>query len=162
MLTSRGLLLVLTMLNLSQVPSMMGEQRWAILLTFPKPMPVRHDAIVFPKFFTTNKTLDLPYLPYDPTRAPLGKNRSLLEQGSLCFQINGPEKCINLTARALGMFNEHRGGWVSTIQDTSNADITITNWTFWQEAIWVNGTFLPPNFSDKERPPPPTKNSPSL
>ena len=54
-------------------------------------MPVRHDAIVFPKFFTTNKTVDLPYLTYDPTRAPLGENHSLLEQGSLCFQINGPE-----------------------------------------------------------------------
>ena len=67
MLTSRGLFLILTMLNLSQVPSIMGEQRWAILSAFPKPMPVRHDAIVFPKFFTTNKTVDLPYLPYDPT-----------------------------------------------------------------------------------------------
>jgi hypothetical protein len=33
-----------------------------------------------------------------------------------------------------------------------NAVITFTNRTFWQEAIWVNGTFLPPNFSDKERP----------
>ena len=91
MLTSRGLFLILTMLNLSQVPSIMGEQRWAILSTFPKPMPVRYDAIVFPKFFTTDKTVDLPYLPYDPTRAPLGENHSLLEQGSLCFQINGPE-----------------------------------------------------------------------
>ena len=152
MLTSRGLFLILTMLNLSQVPSIMGEQRWAILSTFPKPMPVRHDAIVFPKFFTTNKTVDLPYLPYDPTRAPLGENRSLLEQGSLCFQINGPGNCFNLTARALGKFNEHRGGWVSTTQDTSNVDITFTNRTFWQEVNWVNGTFLPPNFSDKERP----------
>jgi hypothetical protein len=76
----------------------MGKKRWAILSTFPKPMPVRHDAIVFPNFFTTNKTVDLPYLPYDPTRAPLGENHSLLEQDSLCFQINGPGKCINLTA----------------------------------------------------------------
>jgi hypothetical protein len=41
---------------------------------------------------------------------------------------------------------------VSTTKDISNADITFTNRTFWQEAIWVNGTFLPPNFSDKERP----------
>ena len=68
MLTSRGLFLILTMLNLSQVPSIMGEQRWAILSAFLKPIPVRHDAIVFPKFFTTDKTVDLPYLPYDPTR----------------------------------------------------------------------------------------------
>ena len=91
MLTSPGLFLILTMLNLSQVPSIMGEQICAILSTFPKPMSVRHDTIVFPKFFTTNKTVDLPYLTYDPTRAPLGENHSLLEQGSLCFQINGPE-----------------------------------------------------------------------
>ena len=50
-------------------------------------MPVRHDAIVFPKFFTTNKKLDLPYLPFDPLRVLLGENRSLQEQGSLCFQL---------------------------------------------------------------------------
>ena len=61
------------------VPSILGEYRWAILSAFPKPVPVRHDAVVFPKFFTTNKTLELPYLPYDPTRAPLGESRSLLE-----------------------------------------------------------------------------------
>ena len=41
---------------------------------------------------------------------------------------------------------------MSTTQDTSNVDITFTNRTFWQEAIWVNGTFVPPNFSDKECP----------
>ena len=50
------------------------------------------------------------------------------------------------------MFNKHRGGLGSTTQDTSNADITITNRTFWQDAIWANGTFLPPNFSNKECP----------
>jgi hypothetical protein len=77
---------------------MMGEQRWAILSPFSKPMTVSHDAIVFPKFITANKTVDLPYLPYDPTRAPLGENRSLLEQGSLCLKINGPGNYINLTA----------------------------------------------------------------
>ena len=85
MLTSRGLFLILTMLNLSQVPSIMGEQRWAILSTFPKPMPVRHDAIVFPKFFTTNKTVDLPYLPYDPTRAPLGEKSLFTRTGFFMF-----------------------------------------------------------------------------
>jgi hypothetical protein len=86
MLTCRGLLLILTMLNLSQVPSMMGKQRWVILSAFPKPMPVCHDAIVFLKFFTTNKKLDLPYLPFDPLWVPLGENHPLQEQGSLCFQ----------------------------------------------------------------------------
>ena len=41
---------------------------------------------------------------------------------------------------------------MSTTQDTSNVEITFTNRTFWHEVNWVNGTFLPPNFSDKERP----------
>jgi hypothetical protein len=41
---------------------------------------------------------------------------------------------------------------VNTTQDTSNLDITFINQTFWQKVIWVNGTFLPPNFSDKEHP----------
>jgi hypothetical protein len=77
MLTSRGLLLILTTLNLSQVPSIMGEQRWAILSAFPKPMPVGHHAVVFPKFFTTNKKLDLPYLSFDPLWVLLGENCSL-------------------------------------------------------------------------------------
>ena len=87
------------MLNLSQVPSIMGEQRWAILSAFPKTMPVRHDAIVFPKFFTTNKKLDLPYLPIDPLRVPLGENHSLQEQGSLCFQFSQKGDCIQLSIR---------------------------------------------------------------
>lgn len=41
---------------------------------------------------------------------------------------------------------------MSTTQDTSNVEITFTNRTFWHEVNWVNGTFLPPNFSDKKRP----------
>ena len=56
MLTSRGLFLILTMLNLSQVPSIMGEQICAILSTFPKPMSVRHDTIVF-QIFQISKIL---------------------------------------------------------------------------------------------------------
>ena len=134
------------------VPSIFGEYRWAILSAFPKPMPVRHNTAVFPKFFTTNKTLGLPYLPFDPIWAPLGEKRSLRERGSLCFQIYELGNCIRLTSRALGMFFKYRGGVVKITQDTSNRDITLTNRTFWHEATWVNGTFLPPNFSDKERP----------
>jgi hypothetical protein len=79
----------------------MGKQRWAILSAFPKPMPVCHDAVVFPKFFATNKKLDLPYLPFDPLRVPLGENRSLQEQGSLCFQFSQKEDCIQLSIRML-------------------------------------------------------------
>lgn len=134
------------------VPSILGEYRWAILFVCSKPIPVRHDAVVFPKFLTTDKTLELPYLPFDPTQAPLGENRSLSEQGSLCFQIDGTGGCIKLTGRALGMFDAQTGGRVRLTQDASNPKVTITNMTFWQEAIWVNGTFLSRNVTDRERP----------
>ena len=144
--------LVLLLPLLIWVPSIFGEYRWAILSAFPKPMPVHHNTAVFPKFFTTNKTLGLPYLPFDPIWAPLGEKRSLRERGSFCFQIYELGNCIRLTSRALGMFFKYRGGVVKITQDTSNRDITLTNRTFWHETTWVNGTFLPPNFSDKERP----------
>jgi hypothetical protein len=85
---------------------MMGEQRWAILSAFPKAMPVCHDAIVFPKFFTTNKKLDLPYLPFDPLRVPLGENCSLQEQGSLCLQLSQRGDCIQLSIHMLGSFKD--------------------------------------------------------
>jgi hypothetical protein len=69
-------------------------------------MPVRHDAIVFPKFFTTNKKLDLPYLPFDPLRVLLGENRSLQEQGSLCFQLPQKGDSIQLSICMLGSFKD--------------------------------------------------------
>ena len=134
------------------VPSILGEYRWAILSAFPKPMPVRHDAVVFPKFFTTNKSLDLPYIPYDPTWTPLRENRSLPEQGSLCFQFDQRGDCIQLTNLALGWFYGKRTEWVNIRQENVGGNRTDFNYTLLQEAIWINGTFLSPNCIDRERP----------
>ena len=50
------------------------------------------------------------------------------------------------------MFDKQRGGWLNRTQDTSDPDKTVTKRAFWQEAIWINGTFLSPNFLNKERP----------
>lgn len=47
------------------VPSISGELRWGIMSTFPLPMPVMHNAQIFPRFFTTDKELGLAYLPLD-------------------------------------------------------------------------------------------------
>lgn len=105
-------------------------------------MPVRHDAVVFPKFFTTNKSLDLPYIPYDPTWTLLGENRSLPEQGSLCFQFDQRGDCIQLTNLALGWFYGKRTEWVNIRQENVGGNRTDFNYTFLQEAIWINGTFL--------------------
>jgi hypothetical protein len=147
MLTSRGWLLILTMLSLSQVPSIMGEQRWAILSAFPKPMPVHHDAVVFPKFFTTNKKLDLPYLPFDPLRVPLGENLSLQEQGSLCFQFSQKRNCVQLSIRMIGSFRESGTVNFTQTREKGNDSIIHVTWFWWQSTVWLNCMFLSPNWS---------------
>ena len=152
MLTSRGLLLILTMVNLSQVPSIMGEQRWSVLSAFPKPMPVRHDAIVFPKFFTTNKKLDLPYLPFDPLWVLLGENRSLQEQGSLCFQLSQKGDCIQLSIHMLGSFKDSGTVNLTQTREKGNNSIIHVTWFWWQSTVWLNCTFLSPNWNEMERP----------
>lgn len=46
-------------------------------------MPVRHDAKLFPRLLSSNKSLDVPYLPLELEKAPLGENRSFDLAGSL-------------------------------------------------------------------------------
>jgi hypothetical protein len=44
---------------------------WGIMSVFPKPMPLMHLALVFPRFFTFNASLQLPFLPWDGEIAPV-------------------------------------------------------------------------------------------
>ena len=69
------------------VPSISGELRWGIMSTFPLPMPVMHNAQIFPRFFTTDKELGLAYLPLDEQIQALLENRTFFLQGSLCFML---------------------------------------------------------------------------
>jgi hypothetical protein len=148
----RSLHLTLLLLISTWVPIIQGEQRWAILSAFPKPMPICPDAVVFPKFFTTNKTLDLPYLQYDPTWAPLGENHSLPERGSLCFQIQQEGKFIWLVNRTLGLFDGQKRGNVNITQNASQENRTDAHLTFWRLVTWINGTFLSPNWNALDHP----------
>ena len=61
-------------------------------------MPVMHDAQVFPRFFTTNDSLGLPYLPISKDVAPIQNNDTWIINGSLCFTVNQSSKdpCIKL------------------------------------------------------------------
>ena len=52
---------------------------------FPKPMPILHDAKLFPRLFSANKTFDVSYLPLDEEIAKIGENRNMTLSGSLCF-----------------------------------------------------------------------------
>lgn len=76
-----------TLLLGMMVPSMMGELRWAIMSTFPLPMPVMQNAQVFPRFFTTNRELGLAFLPLDPQIQSFQDERTLSLVGSLCFTV---------------------------------------------------------------------------
>jgi hypothetical protein len=55
--------------------------------TFPLPMPVMHNAQIFPRIFTTDKELGLDYLPLDKQIQTLLENRTFFLEGSLCFML---------------------------------------------------------------------------
>ena len=54
---------------------------------FPKPLPLTHSTQVFPHFFTSNASLQLPFLPDDEGVAPVTEPLQLALQGVLCFQL---------------------------------------------------------------------------
>ena len=79
------------------LPVVMTEDpRWGILSVFPKPMPLTHSAQVFPRFFTSNASLQLPFLPWDGEIAPVQEPMQLQLRGLLCFQMiqNISQKCV--------------------------------------------------------------------
>ena len=67
---------ILTLLLEILVPSISGELCWGIMSTFPLPMPVMHSAQVFPHFFTTDRELQLAFLPLDGQIQALMENRT--------------------------------------------------------------------------------------
>jgi hypothetical protein len=70
------------------LPVVMAEDpHWGILPVFPKPMPLMHLAQVFPRFFTSNASLQLPLLPWDGEIAPVQELMQLQLRGLLCFQM---------------------------------------------------------------------------
>ncbi|XP_059107641.1 uncharacterized protein LOC131900446 [Peromyscus eremicus] len=140
------------------------EPRWGILSAYPKPMPVRHNAAVFPRFFTTSKELGLPSLPLDKQIAPLGEDRKFQEEGSLCFVLTDVdpdnEPCLAFKKQGLAWFkNEYDLRNLTDGDITCNANQTqcyyLTHTEVLEKAVWLNGTFLSSkdNLSDSEMPP---------
>lgn len=130
-------LYLLTLLLTLETPTQ-GVLRWGILSAFPKPMPVRFNAAVFPRFFTTNSSMNLPYLAKDTVTAPLGENRSFFTEGSLCFSTQNLSKCIHLKQRKYGWFDKAK----ITVSHT-NPTISVN---MLHSVLWINGTFVnPPN-----------------
>ncbi|XP_057355427.1 uncharacterized protein LOC130683210 [Manis pentadactyla] len=120
--------LCLLILLLSLETPTQGVLRWGILSAFPKPIPVRHNAAVFPRFFTTNSSINLPYLALDTVTVPLGENRTFVTKGTLCFTTNtNCTNCISLKQRVYGWY-----------------DPKISPYSTF-EVIWLNGTFARPH-----------------
>lgn len=140
-----------------------AELQWGILSAFPKLMPVHHDVQVFPRLFTTNNKLNLPFLPLDAESAFIGENRSLSEEGSLCFTVNPHANsfCIFLSLFSTGCFEGYRKyGAQSTncIPHLNQDNITIA---YSMNVVWLNGTWPWYQHVDNFTPPPQPKWAPT-
>lgn len=75
-------------------------------------MPVRHDAQVFPRFFATNRSLNIPYLLLYKEIAPIEGNVSIKLKGILffCFLIVNQNKessdCVQLYNQSATWFDK--------------------------------------------------------
>lgn len=119
-----------------------GVLRWGILSVFPKPMPVRYNAAVFPRFFTTNSSMNLPYLPLDSLAASLGENRTFETDGSLCFTTRNHSNCLSLKQHMYGWFSRDRKS--GEFSQSFRENKTYTNAVVSLKVLWINGTFMKP------------------
>ncbi|XP_057350444.1 uncharacterized protein LOC130681393 [Manis pentadactyla] len=119
-----------------------GVLRWGILSVFPKPMPVRYNAAVFPRFFTTNSSMNLPYLPLDSLAASLGENRTFETDGSLCFTTRNHSNCLSLKQHMYGWFSRDRKS--GEFSQSFRENKTYTYAAVSQMVLWINGTFVKP------------------
>ena len=111
------------------VPSISGELRWGIMSTFPLPMPVMHNAQIFPRFFTTDKELGLAYLPLDEQIQALLDNRTFFLQGSLCSMLisslQDKRQCISLHYQSAAWLRKSSWGVTTDIKADT---IVIRGW----------------------------------
>lgn len=107
---------------------------------FPRPMPIRHDAKLFPRLFGTNKTIDLPYLPLDRDIASVNEARNISLGGTLCFVM---VKNISLSSPCILLYNQ-TAAWFGLPED-ANGPCKSAN------ATWISG-WWPARGSDESAP----------
>lgn len=115
-------------------------------------MPVSHDALVFPYLFTTNKRLYLPFLLLDAELAPIRENRSLGEEGMLCFTL---KLDLNSSRFSDGWFDGQRIYGKQTQKQINN--ITTVTQNFTTNAVWFNGSWPWTNYFNSSNSTPPTQ-----
>ena len=76
---------------------------------FPKPLPLTYSAQMFPHFFTSKASLQLPFLPDDKGVAPVTEPLQLALRGVLCFQlivnISQNSVCVQLYNQTAARFD---------------------------------------------------------
>lgn len=103
------------------------DPRWGILSVFPKPMPLTHSAQVFPRFFTSNASLQLPFLPWDGEIAPVQEPMQLQLRGLLCFQMI---QNISQNSGWVQMYNQTAAWFDMPINSSTKANAT------WIQGVW--------------------------
>jgi hypothetical protein len=99
-------------------------------------MPVRHDAQVFPRFFATNRSLNIPYLLLYKEIAPIEGNVSIKLKGILWFflvnQINKSSDCAQLYNHSAAWFDKpglDHGEIYPLPQECTSAMNHLKEWT---------------------------------
>lgn len=133
----------MTVLRLLLMTTLAGmsahEYRWGIMSTFPFPMPVMYNAQIFPRFFTTDRELGLPFLPWDSQIERVIDNRTHYLPGSLCFVLN------STTPGCLGLH----------VQSVSNIVNGWDNKTHWGQIFYteLTGTWPRSSYSENLKQP---------
>lgn len=65
-------------------------------------------------------------------KSPLGENRSLQEQGFLCFQLSQKGGCIQLSIHMLGSFKDSDTVNLTQTREKGNNSIIHVTWFWWQ------------------------------
>ena len=68
---TRGMMLIHLGILMMVTGCRSEELRWSIISVFPKPLPLTYSAQMFPHFFTSKASLQLPFLPDDEGVAPV-------------------------------------------------------------------------------------------
>ena len=89
------------LLGVMMLPTVMTEDlRWGIMSVFPKPLPLTHSAQVFPPFFTSNASLQLPFLPGDEdivgVKEPLKLGLTGLLHFLVIYNISQNSACVQM------------------------------------------------------------------
>ncbi|EDL04902.1 mCG1028952 [Mus musculus] len=106
---TRGVMLILLGILMMVTGCRSEELQWGIMSVFPKLLPLTHSTQVFPRFFTSNASLQVPFLPDDEGVAPVTEPLQLALRGVLCFHlivnISQNSVCVQLYNQTAARFD---------------------------------------------------------